>query len=215
MIVNSAWTPPSACRPRFVTKRASRTGPLPRGTTATASVPPLRFANATCGFTAGLEPANRRLRVAPAAAIEVHAWSQAFVDFLRLVEVDLAGVEVFELLRGQPGEWCAGCRRTGAHAWIRGFDCAHGLRCHSNLKDQQARHRDRRYQRKRLAFWREPFPDRSSPSHVAPHVMWSLDECVQTAGQRGKVVAATVDTVTTSGFWMRDFSQARVVRLLN
>ena len=95
VIVNSACTPPSGVPSGFETKRASRTGPFAERNGRHRVGAAVRVANATCGFTAGLDAADRRLRVAAAAAIEVHARAEAFGDVFRFGEVGAAGVEVF------------------------------------------------------------------------------------------------------------------------
>ena len=102
--MNSAWTPPSAVPSGFLTNRASRTGPFDRQERRDRVGAAAQVRECDLRIHRGARAADRRLRMAPAAAIEVHARPEAFVDFFRLVEVDLAGVEVFELLRGQPGD---------------------------------------------------------------------------------------------------------------
>ena len=54
VIVNNAWTPPSGLPSLLRTNRASRTGPFSDRNDGTLSLPAL--ANATCGFSNGLEP---------------------------------------------------------------------------------------------------------------------------------------------------------------
>ena len=68
----------------------------------TRSVPPSLVANATCGFTAGLEPPSRGLRMAAAAAIEIHPRTEASSHRFFRGEFRRARREVARFGSGQP-----------------------------------------------------------------------------------------------------------------
>ncbi len=71
----------------------------PRGTTAGDRSRRSGVANATCGFTAGLEPPTAGCEWQPPQLSRFMRRAQALGDVLLFREVGLTGVEVFELVR--------------------------------------------------------------------------------------------------------------------
>jgi hypothetical protein len=65
-------------------------------------------------------PADRRLRMATAAAVQVHPRSQALVDLFRFIEVLQAQLEKFGLVVGEAGNGPAGGGRTAAQPRVPG-----------------------------------------------------------------------------------------------
>src|SRR5439155_2787082 len=63
-------------------------------------------------------PAERRLRVAPAAAIQVEARAQAFSDAIDLLEILQARLEELELRGGETGQRIAGARGAWANSGV-------------------------------------------------------------------------------------------------
>src|SRR5262245_61395126 len=66
--------------------------------------------------------------MAATATIEIHRRAKSFGNLVRLLEIFLAGQEVFVLVIGDAGERPAGGGGPAAHAWILRAQDAPGLR---------------------------------------------------------------------------------------
>ncbi len=75
----------------------------------------------------GTRAADRRLRMAAAATIEIQGRAKSLGDLLRLLELRLAGQEVFVLVIGDASERPAGGAGPAAHARILRAQDATGL----------------------------------------------------------------------------------------
>src|SRR4029077_2008516 len=84
----------------------------------------------------GARAADRRLRVAAAATVEVHRRPEAFIDFFDFVEIGLALLEKRQLVRGQACDRIAGTGSPEAHAWIARVEGREGLRGSFTLKQK-------------------------------------------------------------------------------
>ena len=117
----------------------------------------------------GTGAADRRLRMAAAATIEIQRRAKSLGDLLRLLELLLAGQEVFVLVIGDAGERPAGGAGPAAHARILGARDATGLRRDRLPSKVDEPDRCERQQEGQRSHERRTFHDVSQSSSVLLH----------------------------------------------